>query len=605
MGLVDRLFKSRIDEEVKKNLVVIEQQKNEELVKQILAVEERMVDLSERRVTEKVQELQVQWMENLEKSKRHEDDEAKTLMRDPFALMETMMYKERPMMLSYDVLRSMSEKNAIIAAIINTRVNQVASFSTPPKSRYDVGYRINLRDDEAKPTKDDEKVIKRIESFLENTGDPDLPSEERDNFDDYLRKVSRDSLCYDQSVFEVVNARNGEPSSFLAIDGSSIRLASTTAFFKHINIKPFQPEPTVGWTTRKLEELKPEDIKYVQILMGRVVTTYTEEEIGFGVRNPRTFIRQNGYGVSELEILVNTITAHLWAEEHNRRFFSQGSSPKGIIHFEGNIPQEQLTDFRRQWHAQVMGVQNSWRTPVIAAPAKLQYTNLHTSNRQMEFTNWLDYLIKVCCAVFLIDPSEIGFDFKGGAGTTQAPMFESKNEAKQKMSRDRGLKPLLRFLQTQLNKNIIFRMYKGKFELEFVGLDAKNEEQLMELKLKEGQNFKTIDEIRADFDLPPLGKEKAGDTIMNSAYLNYLNQLQMQQMNQGGGGQEGQEEDGGQDWDFGEEEEEESEPEQNKEKPEQESKSGVEPETAEEGPPGTTGKKPESKEVKKSLDFGE
>jgi hypothetical protein len=295
------------------------------------------------------------------------------------------------------------------------------------------------------------------------------------------------------------------------------------------------------------KENKPEDIKYVQILDGKVVTTYTEEEIGFGVRNARTNIKQNGYGVSELEILVNTVTAHLWAEEYNRRGFSQGSAPKGIIHFEGNVPQDQLAAFRRQWHAQVMGVFNSWRTPVISAPAKLNYTNLQQSNKQMEFSNWIDYLIKIICAVYLIDPAEIGFDMRGGAQSTQPPVFETHQEAKQKMSRDRGLRPLLKFIQTELNKNIIFRMDDGKFELEFVGLDAKTEEQLLEMRLKEIQNFKTIDEVRAEDDLEPLGPDRAGDVIMNQAYLSYLTQLSMAKMQAGGGfggGSETQEEEG-------------------------------------------------------------
>jgi hypothetical protein len=520
---------------------VYKPERNLEAVKQITEVESRMVEISEQKVMEKAKEIHAIWVEELRKS--NENAEAKSLLHDPFQLLDSLRYKERPMMLTYEVLRAMSERNPIIASIIGTRVNQVSSFSSPPKSPYDIGFRIHLKDDEMKPNDNDKKRIKELEAFMENTGVVSLDPEERDDFDSFLRKISRDSLTYDQLAYEVIGGRGKTPVAFVGIDAATIRLSSTAKYFKNIRHgKDFGlPDFNTEMGSAQKEQIKPADVKYVQLIDGRVMTTYTEQEMGFGIRNPRTSIKQNGYGVSELEILVNTVTAHLWAEEYNRRFFSQGSAPKGIIHFEGNVDQTQLTAFRSQWHAQVMGVFNAWRTPIISAPAKLQYTNLQMSNKQMEFSAWIDYLIKIACAVYLIDPAEIGFDFKGGGAQTQtAPLFESRQESKQKMSRDKGLRPLLKFIQSEINKDLVYRLYEGRYEFEFIGLDAKTEEQLQEMHLKEVQNFKVIDEIRAEYDLEPLGHDRGGDVIMNSAYLNYLNQLQMQKMQQGGmGGEEG------------------------------------------------------------------
>lgn len=518
---------------------VYKPERNLEAVKQITEVESRMVEISEQKVMEKAKEIHAVWVEELRKS--NENAEAKSLLHDPFQLLDSLRYKERPMMLTYEVLRSMSERNPVVASVINTRVNQVSSFSSPPKSPYDVGFRVHLKDDEMKPNANDKKRMKELEAMLENTGVVSLPVEERDDFDSFLRKVTRDTLTYDQLAYEVIMGRGKTPVAFVGIDAATIRLASTSKYFKNIRQTTASPSTTnTEMGSIQKEQLKPEDIKYVQLIDGRVMTTYTEQEMGFGIRNPRTSIKQNGYGVSELEILVNTVTAHLWAEEYNRRFFSQGSAPKGIIHFEGNVDQTQLTAFRRQWHAQVMGVFNAWKTPIISAPAKMQYTNLQMSNKQMEFSSWIDYLIKIISAVYLIDPAEIGFDFKGGGAQTQtAPLFESRQESKQKMSRDKGLRPLLKFLQGEINKDLVYRLYDGRYEFEFIGLDAKTEEQLQEMHLKEVQNFKVIDEIRAEYDLPALGHDRGGDVIMNSAYLNYLNQLQMQKMQGGMGGPEG------------------------------------------------------------------
>jgi hypothetical protein len=164
----------------------------------------------------------------------------------------------------------------------------------------------------------------------------------------------------------------------------------------------------------------------------------------------------------------------------------------------------------------------------------------------MEFSSWLEYLVKVICAVYLIDPSEINFEMKGSMHQTQGPMFESQNESKQKLSKDRGLKPLLKFIESEFNKNVIYQI-DPKLEFQFVGLDAKTEEQRQKLRTEQLTFYRTIDEIRAEEDLPALGEDRGGDIIMNNVYTQYMLQLKMQkQQEQMGGGMGGQ--------DFGQEE---------------------------------------------------
>jgi hypothetical protein len=117
-------------------------------------------------------------------------------------------------------------------------------------------------------------------------------------------------------------------------------------------------------------------------------------------------------------------------------------------------------------------------------------------------------------------------------------MFESNNEAKQKLSRDRGLRPLLKFQESEFNKNIIYQI-DPRFELQFVGMDAKTEEQRQKFRTERLQNYVTIDEIRVEDDLKPLGEEKGGDIIMNTVYTQYMLQLKMQQQQEQMGGMGG------------------------------------------------------------------
>jgi hypothetical protein len=551
--------------------------------KRIAEAEIRMLDVSEKRATEKAQELVDKFSENLSKAeaaaKKEKEIEPKSFLYDPWNMMESLGYKERVMSVSYDTLRLMSERNAVAAAIINTRIHQVTAFSSPPKSKYDIGFQIALRDDEATPNATDKKRMKELEAMIEATGIPNIVEEEtRDSFETYLSKITRDTLTYDQSCWEIVNGRGGKPVCFYAIDGSTIRFATTPRMLQGVanfgmRSQPQSKEITDAWrntmgyqqTMNPERDTPVEDIKYVQIIAGKVMNTYSEKEMAFGVRNPRSDIHNNFYGVSELELLVSVITAHLWAEEYNKRFFSTGSAPKGIIHFEGqNIDQAQLNAFRRQWHAQVSGVWNAWKTPVIGSPGKLNYTNLQMNNRQMEFSNWIDYLIKLMCAIFLIDPAEINFDLKGSTSGQSGPMFESNTEQKLKMSRDRGLKPLLRFLEAEINKNFLF-LIDPRYEFRWIGIDAKTEKETQELRLAELKTFKLVDEVRAEYDMDPIGEELGGDLIMDSSYIQWRTQKaqqaqmaeqqeQQQQMGGGGFGGPGGPGEGEEQPDFGQEE---------------------------------------------------
>jgi hypothetical protein len=271
---------------------------------------------------------------------------------------------------------------------------------------------------------------------------------------------------------------------------------------------------------------------FVQIINGQIENVYTRDEMVFGVRNPRTDIYIQGYGYGELEQLVTTVTAHLYAEEYNRRFFSQGSAPKGILNFKGDsMTPDQLEGFRRQWRANLEGVDNSWRTPILQSEQGVDWIDLNPTNKDMEYGAWLEYLIKITCGVFLIDPAEINFDLKGGV--SQTPLFESSQEWKLKASRDRGLKPLLRFIAKMINENIISQI-DDHFVFDFAGLEELTEQEKHTLYTEQVASYLTLNEVRRSDDLPDL---EHGDIPMNPTYLQAMQQKmaaeqQQEQMDQ-------------------------------------------------------------------------
>lgn len=435
------------------------------------------------------------------------ENQPKAWFADPFALLDSvgMGYRNSPTYLTYDTLRQVSERDTYVAPIILTRIDQVNTFARPQPNKYSVGFVVRPRygDKERILTKGEEDRRDQLTMLLLNTGKEYNLG--RDGLRQFLAKFVRDSLTFDQGCFESLRTRGGSVHSFHAVDASTVRTAT--------------PKQLKG-TPPRVSELK-KDIKYVQVINSQITAEFTIDEMAFCVRNPRSHIKSYGYGLPEIETLITTITSHLWAEEWNRRMFSQGSTIKGILNVKGNIPPIQFEAFKRMWHSQVAGVQNAWKTPMLNSE-EVQWMPMQLSNTEMGYQMWTEYLCKITCAMFRIDPAEINFDLRGGVG--QQPVFMSTNEAQQKASKDRGLQPLLNFVEDSLNRHVIWKI-DPNFEVAFVGLDAKTIEQAMQLRQQQAATTYKLNEVRALDGLPPV---EHGDVVMNPTYIGY--RMQMMQM---------------------------------------------------------------------------
>ena len=318
-----------------------------------------------------------------------------------------------------------------------------------------------------------------------------------------------DSLTFDQGCFEIVPDRKGRPSYFQIVDPTTIRLMDTF-------------------------ERKPGEPFAIQMIDQSIVSDFTPEELAFCIRNPRSGIDSYGYGRSEIETLVREVTGFLWGIDYNRRFFSNGSSTKGVLNFKGTIPDRHLQAFRRQWYAMVQGVENAWRTPITNAD-EIQWVNMQLSNKDMEFSSWIDFLIKIVCARYQIAPEEVNFSY-GNSGQSQA-MGTAPIEEKLKASKDLGLRPLVYFFFNVLNSHWLQRI-DPDYEVVPVGLDSKGVDAETDLLMKQTKIYLTVDEAREAVGLEPLGDGKGG-VILDPTWLQFYQNEQAQE-EEGEEGEEGE-----------------------------------------------------------------
>lgn len=451
-----------------------------------------------------------------------EEGERKSYIVDPLQFNQFLGYKNKPYSLSYNMLRRVSYAVPIVRGVIGTRLDQITSFCEPQRDKYSTGFVIRKKkgfyggtDKDKEPTTEELKKCEELTEFILNCGVGN--NFDCDDFDTFTRKVMNDSYMYDQLAFEIVRNRRGVPVNFYAVDASTIRIADS------FDVDSYGRDYNNTTAREKIKGYYP---TYCQIENGSVTNDFYPWEMCFGVRNPVTDIYSNGYGVCEIEILMNVITSMLWGDEYNRRFFSQGSAPKGFLKVKNGslVNSPKIGEFKQAWQNLMAGVHNSHRTAILEGD--VEWEDLQHTNREMEFSKWMEYLIKLACAIFRIDPAEINFPLGGEAD--KKAMFEGNNEARLKHSKDKGLFPVLKFFQRKINKYLI-QQIAPDYEFSFVGMDGADIGTELDQDIKMVTNFMTVDEVRVRRGMKPMGANNGGNVILNAVMQQNLNAKMMQE----------------------------------------------------------------------------
>lgn len=419
-------------------------------------------------------------------------------------------FKDSKGVLSFSVLRRMGDIH-IVKSIVSTRVEQIMNFMDFSEDEQKEGFTIRKKKSlfstgDEKLTNEDKKKISKIVDFLEKGGWTDK-WDNVDSLQEFVSKIMSDSLTLDQLAFEMVRNRMWELQKFRAVDASLIRFLDSVdprqrEGFEQYRFKGHLPRYCMVWD----EMILHNPITKEPIL-------YYPWELGFGIRNKTSDVRRNGYGVSELETLVEIITWILWGLTYNGNFFKNGSQPKGFINIKNpNISNSTLQEFRQAWTQTMVGVNQSHRTPVING-IDLEWIDLQKlSNRDMEFNEWTKFLIIMACSVYRIDPSELGFNFK----ESQQIFGQDGQRERLKHSREKGLKPLLIFLQGIITKYIVSELDEN-YEFAFTGIEVEDEEAQVKLdseKLSSG--MVSMQDIFKKYNGRDFDPDK--DIILNQVY---------------------------------------------------------------------------------------
>jgi len=455
----------------------------------------------------------------------------KAIIDDPYFtnMGNQVNYKQRMSRLTNRVLKETSVRDWLVSSIIQTRVDTLLRFARPEHRRFEMGFRIVKKDPRAEYSQEELHEIAALEDFMYHCGRKEgTPADDRILFGEFLKLTVRDALTFGHVAIEKVKTRGGGLHRFRPLPSESVYLINKQLSKEQIeaeskSAKRIYDKPKSNNDPKRdqvVNESQLDYYKYVQVSFDqRPLAHFGDEDLVFKLFNPQNFADSNGYCYSPLELAIINVTNHMNVENYNSNFFTHGYAARGVLHLKGTVTQAQLMNFRRQFYNSISGQQHAWRTPIVAGLDEVQWVPMSASAKEMEYINFNNHLMRIICAQFQIDPVEIGLDYLVSA-SGRSPMQQANNEYKIAYSRERGLYPILMFIEDLINGDILPAIDKklaNKYKFVFTGYTDETPQTEIAQMQAEMSVWKTMNDLLVQAQKEKI-KTPAADLPLNQAF---------------------------------------------------------------------------------------
>lgn len=451
-------------------------------------------------------------------------------------------------------LRLIETKVSPVSWCVQRRKMQIAEFSRPATVQSghitQPGFRIRMTDRDAVPTASDREIMKELELMISRCGFADPPVNERPrgwqpSFTHFLSCFIEDSLVLDWAIMRTWYPRLPKIakyglSCFSYEDSGRIRFAKPA----DIDVKRGQ----IVHTPQESERISDPrgDILYVKMDTdangGQPIAQYTASEVSHFVRNGSSDEGRNGYGYSEIQKALLEVNQWVKSMSYNGTRFDADTLPRGFISLFGDVNPDKMNAFRAEWK-QLMsggngGGRKRWGVPIfhgISKDAKVEWTPLDMSSRDMEYSQWLFILTNSIHSHYGIHPEETG---ASGNSPFRPPLSEASPESTLEYSQGTPVSSYLNRVEEFMNHRVMYvAVPSRRYSFEFVGKGSNNDADTINLyatELQAGLNTpRNIYGLR-DIEIPePLKDSPAWDLPMPIAeglqYLDGMAQAQREQ----------------------------------------------------------------------------
>jgi hypothetical protein len=435
-------------------------------------------------------------------------------------------------------LKQIAIKDSLVAAILNTRSNQISAFGRELQDRFATGWRIEPRPgvmEDATPEQKEllQKKIDQASKAMSTCGSlQGVPPDERLSLSTFLALQARNGLLFGRFATEVIYTRDADGArhfhSFRPMDAGTIfQLAPRKGAAQQVRDQSWALIQKLLGPDSDLDKERWENDEYVwtQIADGYPLQVFTPEEMVVYNMYPVTDIELRGYPITPIDTVFDGVATHMNIVQHNKLYFQSGRAARGMIIIKSqDVDQAMVAQLRAHFNASINSVSNAWRVPVfgIDPEDEVEWSPFEMQGgRDMEFQYLSDQNAREICSAFQISPDELPGYQHLSRGTNSMALSESSNEFKLEAARDVGIRPLLNHFQDFLNESILPLIDKTVADLcvlKLYGLDADTEEKEDTQLTTRMPIDLTMDEILERKEKDPIGKEWGGKFLFNPSY---------------------------------------------------------------------------------------
>lgn len=459
----------------------------------------------------------------------------KAIIDDPYFdfSQNHFIFKSKQSRIAHRTLKDVSLRDWLISSIIQSRADTLIRFSRPQlkPTKLEMGYKVIKKDGQWELTEQEKEEVGMLEDFINHCGrKKNVSKSDELLFSGFLKMTVRDALTFGHVAVEKIMTRGGALHRFRPVPAESTYLVSSKTSKNIIKAEVENARKAYDVSRKdandpkikqKMNAQEIEYYKYVQMSHdNKVLAAFGDEDLIFKLFNPQNFQDSMGYCYSPLELAVINITNHLNVENYNSNFFTHGYAARGILHLKGNVTQSALASFRRQFYNQINGAQHAWRTPIISGLEDVDWVSLAGSNKEMEYLQYNDHVMRALCTQFQIDPMELGLEYltRGNGGGAKGA---STGEEKIQNSRERGLLPILMFFEDMMNADIIPAIDKElskKYKFIFTGYTDESPQTNVSLLQAEMTVHSSMNDLLKDSFKSPLKDLPVADLPLNQSF---------------------------------------------------------------------------------------
>ncbi|MEM9019947.1 MAG: phage portal protein [Planctomycetota bacterium] len=208
-------------------------------------------------------------------------------------------------------------------------------------------------------------------------------------------------------------------------------------------------------------------------------------------------------GISPIEAARNTLGVSLALEEFAGTFFKNGAAVQAVIELPDRMSSENVTDFKRSWESNYVGVGNAHR---MAAVTGIKVHKVGSSAEEAQVVDSRVHQVREACRVFRVPPHKV------------ADLERSTYSNMEEQERDfatNSIGPWAIKIEQALDQLLLRADERRRLRVRF-NLDATlraSTKDRYEAHAKAcGSPFMTVNEVRALENLPPV---KGGDKLIS------------------------------------------------------------------------------------------